>query len=111
MTDRHADHKKNWSSALLDPPSVRRSNNDLERCMWTIKKEVSKKKALSSYNFLDELAEHMQDKSEDFVDGKHVDDMLNCATDMDAHCKTLIRKMRNKSFEEDFQAKELTTKL
>ena len=68
-----------------------RSYNGLERHVRTIKKELTKKKALSSYDFLDELSEHVQEKSEDLVEGEHVDDILCCATGMGSHHKTSIR--------------------
>ena len=77
------DHKKNLASAFLDPPDVTRSDDGLKRHMRTIKNEVTKK--MSSRSFLDELADYIQDKSEDLVEGKNVDDILNCETDMDAY--------------------------
>ena len=99
------DHKKNWESELIDPSEVRRRNYSCERCMRTIEMEVAKNKALCSQFFLDELAEYMQDESEDLVEDKHADEILHCTTDMDEDCKNLIRKMHKMSFEEDFQTK------
>ena len=61
--------------------------------------------------FLDVLAEHVQDESEELAEGKHVDDILHCAMDMGTHCKTLIRKMCEKCLEEYFQAKEIDGKI
>ena len=53
----------------------------------------------------------MKGKSEDLVEGDHVDEILHHAMVMDGHNKTLIRKMHKKYFEEDFQAKEIDGKI
>ena len=100
-TEHLANHKKIWASASLCTGSSS-SKNGCIRLARDIKKEVAKKKASLSYDSLDELADHMQNKSEHLVEGKHSDDILCFTTGMGVRCKTLIRKMCKMYFEEDF---------
>ena len=63
------------------------------------------------FQFLEELAEHAQDGSEDVVEGNDADDILCCIVGMGTHCNTFTRKMLKMPFEEDFQAKEIDGKI
>ena len=105
-----ADHKKNYTSVSLGP-GAGRSNYCYERRVQALKKEVAKKKALYSFKFSEELAEHAQEDSEDVVESNHADDILYCTVDMGTHYKTFTRKMLKMPFEEDFQAKEIDGKI